>query len=389
MRILHVIPYYAPSFVYGGPVVVAQALANAQAAAGHDVRVSTTNRNGDVRLSASEQQSNSKFGVHVTYHDVLVHNQFAYSNEMANAMRSDVEAADIVHVHGLYTHSTWLACRSASASGIPYVITPHGMLDPYSIERKGSFKKKLYLRLVEQRHIDNAAAVHCTTDQELELARSVVRISNGTVVANPVPVDHLPFSQVRTMARSMFPAIGPDPYMLFMGRVDPKKGLELAIDALARLPMPRPTLVIAGTGEAQYIEALKQRAIRAGVEPQLKFVGFVRDREQAALLVDASFFLLTSYSENFGLAVVEAMAAQTPVLVSERVNLASAVASAGAGLAPPCDCDAIAACFQKLLSLTPDERIGMGKAGADWARENTSPEIISAKFIELYSSLIS
>ena len=205
MRIVHATPYYVPAFVYGGPIVSVHTLARAQALAGHDVHVVTTDRNGTKRLSLDKGPETTIDDVKVRYFSTLGLGAFAYSPEMGDALNREVEAFDILHVHGLFTYPTIVACRSARRRGTPYVLSPRGMLDPHAIARRGRLRKAAYIRAIESRNLKRAAFVHYTTSQERSLANQVVPTPRSAVVFNPVRLEAAPLSHARGTAVALWP----------------------------------------------------------------------------------------------------------------------------------------------------------------------------------------
>src|SRR5207302_1269525 len=165
--------------------------------------------------------------------------------------------------------------------------------------------------------------------------------------------------------------------VLFLSRIDEKKGLDLLLAAFQRIRASRPEalLVIAGEGPATLVLQLKTDAARLGIAADVLWTGFVEGAAKDALLADADLFVLPSYSENFGIAVAEAMAAGLPVVVSDQVAVHTDVTRAGAGVVVACDVSALAGAVEQLLS-DPPTRTEMGRNGRAFVSEHYSPAAV-------------
>ena len=343
MRILHVVPTYLPATRYGGPIVSVHGLCRALAARGHDVHVFTTNVDGD-------GVSDVPLGVAVPLDNVNVHyfassfRRLYYSPAMKRALRG-VRDFDVVHLHSVFLWPTLAAARAARRAGVPYVVSPRGMLVPELIRRKSRFVKTAWLALFEKRTLLHASLVHFTSHQEQSDALRVVEGSDpkgraGVVIPNGV---ELPSA-----------AEGPrGDELLFLGRINWKKGLDRLIEAMTMLPEAR--LVVAGNDEENYRASLPHA-------DNVRFIGPVSGDAKADLLRRAAALVLPSYSENFGNVVLEAMAAGTPVVVTPEVGLAEEVARAGAGIVTPNDPPQLAAALRALLADRARAE-AMGRAG--------------------------
>jgi glycosyltransferase involved in cell wall biosynthesis len=209
--------------------------------------------------------------------------------------------------------------RAARRAAVPYVISPRGMLVPELIQRKSGVIKRAWLRVMERRGFTNAAAIHFTSQLEWDDARRVgIPLPAPVVVPNGVDLPPRP-----SVPRD-------DRTLVFLGRITWKKGLDRVIEALPRFPDVR--LVIAGNDEEQLTPALIGVAERVGAADRVEFRGPVYGAAKDELLARATLFVLLSTNENFGNAVLEALAMETPVVLSEGVGLAGEVVDAGAGV---------------------------------------------------------
>lgn len=176
--------------------------------------------------------------------------------------------------------------------------------------------------------------------------------------------------------------------ILFLSRLDPIKGLNLLLPTFAQVREQNPgvTLVLAGDGDPAFVACLQQEAVRLGIASDILWTGFLAGEEKWAALADADVFVLPSYSENFGVAVVEAMALGLPVVVSDQVGIHREIAEAQAGLVVPCDIEELA---RALIQLIRDDRLRswMGERGRQLAQTHFSLEAVTGKLINVYKEI--
>lgn len=318
MKILHVVPTYLPAFRYGGPIVAVHGLCKALAARGHHVDVFTTNVDGPGTVDVPVATPVERDGVQIRYYPSPLPRVY-WSPAMRKALATETSKYDVVHIHAVYLWPGVAAARAARRHDVPYVISPRGMLVPELIRRKSRLAKTLWLRLVERRGLAHAAAIHFTSRLEREEAARVgVPLPSPFVVPNGIDLEPQP-----DVARE-------ERMLLFLGRLSWKKGLDVVISALPRLPDVR--FVIAGNDEEDLTPRLRELASRVGVADRVEFAGAVYGPAKQELLARATLFVLMSRSENFGNAVLESLAMETPVVVSAEVGLAEDVARARAGI---------------------------------------------------------
>jgi glycosyltransferase involved in cell wall biosynthesis len=356
MRILHVAPTIDP--VQGGPVSVLAGLAPAQVQAGLDVSLLATWRQGESVALADRLKAT---GVNVTLIGPAT-GPLRRHPLLASDVADAVARADVVHVHALWEEVQHQAARAAWRAGVPYVLTPHGMLDPWSLSQS-RWKKKLYLAWRLRRNLSEAAALHFTTQTEADLV-TPLRLGPPSLIET-LGLDLAEFEVLppKGTFRSRHPAVGNRPILLFLGRLHHKKGLELLIPAFADAALGDAMLVIAGPDSDGYRERLEAQIAARRLTDRVLFTGMLHGVDRIAAFVDADLFVLPSYQENFGIAVVEALAAGTPVVVSDQVNIWQDVAGASVGSVVKTDAHALATELRRWMA---DD--GLRKAAADRAR---------------------
>jgi len=254
------------------------------------------------------------------------------------------------------------------------------MLEKELIERKSAIWKAALIGFVERANLEGAAAVHVTSGREAAEAEAFgFALRRMTEIPNGVDLDRTGGSASPAIAG----AIAGGRYVLFLGRINWKKGLDRLIEAMARAPGVR--LIVAGNDEEGYQPALESIARRSGVGDRLIFTGPVHGADKTALIDGARALVLPSYSENFGNVVLEAMAAGRPVIVSREVGLADLVLDSGGGLVTDGAPDHLG---EAILQLSNDAGAGEAMGGRGRAAAaRYSWDSVAAQMERLYQSL--
>lgn len=361
MKILHVVPTYVPAWKHGGPIRSVHGLCKALAARGHQVTVFTTDV--DTEGAVPVGRAVALDGVEVWYFPVAAPRRSYRSPQMDAALRRRVPDFDVVHLHSVFLWPTAAAARAARSAGVPYLVAPRGMLVGDLLRRRGRWRKALWLRFVERRNLARAAGLHVTADLEAEEARKL-GLPLPRVFVVPNGIDPAPPPSEDTLSVTVCGLLAGGPFLLYLGRLSWKKGLDRLIPALARVPAA--VLALAGNDEEKIRPKLEALAREAGVADRTVFLGPVDGADKAALLHRCAALVLPSYSENFGNSVLEAMAAGRPVAVTPEVGLAGVVREESAGIVTDGDPAVLGDALRALLA-DPD-RAAMGRRGAEAAR---------------------
>jgi glycosyltransferase involved in cell wall biosynthesis len=379
MKVLHVIPAVAPR--YGGPSAAVVGMCRALRPAGVDTLIATTDADGSSRLPVRLGERTAFEDVPAIFFARQATEAFKWSLPLSRWLHRHVGDFDAVHIHALFSHSSIAAGRACRSTGVPYVLRPLGTLDPWSLGRH-AWRKKALIAAAGRRLIDGAAAVHYTSAEEARLAsQGFDRMAPAAVV--PLGIDDELFADERE-------AHGDRPRVLLsMSRLEEKKGIDILIAAFHEIAsvdaLSEWRLVIAGDGAPAYVSRLKHLAGGGGARDRIAFAGWVDGDARRHLLRDARLFVLPSAQENFGIAVVEAMAAGLPAVVSPAVNLAADIQTAGAGWIADRTPEALAATIGTALS--DDSELERRGSSARRFAERFRWTLVAGALRQLYESV--
>lgn len=381
MKVLHVIPSVGPQ--RGGPSVAAPAMCRALAARGVACDLVATNDNGTGFLDVPTGEWTTYAGVRALFFPRIGNGipslrEFQVGKGFAAWIGEQISSYDVVHVHALFSYMSSIAMRAAGRAGVPYVLRPLGQLETYSL-RRSAWKKKLFLRLWDESHIRRAAAVHLTSQRELDVswipgpaARWVVPL--GVDIPQPVPV---------AGARR---ATG-IPQIVFLSRWHAKKRIGVLIEALSRMDDRPWHLLLAGAGDPETEREVREAVRAAGFGDRVSMPGFLEGSAKWSALQKADVFVLPSASENFGIAVAEALAAGTPVVITRHVALAPDVEAAEAGWICGDNAEDLADVLCEALG-SPDELRRRGGNALRLAEESFSWDSAACILDRSYRSLL-
>jgi glycosyltransferase involved in cell wall biosynthesis len=367
VRILHVVPGISPK--YGGPTNI-PGLLRGLIRHGVDTTLVTTDNDPDGRLDVPLNVPVVRDGVPQVFHHVWpVASRFGFAPSLVTRLQRTIATYDLMHIHWLYNFACMAAAHAAVAAGVPFVVQPRASLDPH-MRKKNDVVKRLYLATMGRPLLTRAAAVVFTAEEERALASYGPRrpewvIPNGLDLA---AYERLP---PRGTFRAAFPAVD-GPFLLFLGRLSRQKGLDLLLPAFQRVVRARPNLglVLAGPDHEGYQAHVRTLAQELGVADRVLFPGLIAGELKLAAFVDADLFVLPSYAENFGGAIIEALACGLPVVISDQVNIHRELSAAGAATVVTCSIDAVASGIELALS----------DAGARGRIATLGPAVVRAKY---------
>lgn len=383
MRVLHVIS--SMSQLRGGPTVAMHNMLEALRRKGITADLVTTDDDGDTgRLRVPLDRFVSVRGQRVRYFPRQTL-KYAFSAPLLPWLSRNVRGYDLVHTHGLFSFAPLAAAWCARAAGIPYIMRPAGVLDTWGMKNKSRMVKSASVRLVESGLLRAAAAVHFTTSLEQARAAGLSLPLRPVILPTGVEMD-----EAGDAAEPVEGLAAPGTrVVLFLARIHPIKCVDVLLRAFAGLEDrdSRLRLVIAGDGEPALVARLKRLAQELRLGERVRWLGFTAGARKRWLLRRADVFVLPSASENFGIAVVEAMCAATPVIVTQGCGLADFVRQRGAGIVTDGSVVSLQAALTGVLSDETGRR-AMGLSGQRAARQELSLDAFGARLESLYRALL-
>jgi glycosyltransferase involved in cell wall biosynthesis len=382
VTVLHVSAYFAPAFGFGGPPRSLLALCRAQRSAGLDVAVFTTTANVGPPLPAYPEGI-VLHGLRVSYFPLSAPRRLFGARSMGPALEATLPTTDIVHLHGLFNRTVWMGAAAATRAGVPYVVSPRGMLEDAALAHHGR-RKQVAWALFDRHVLAHAAAWHATSTPEADGLRR--RPHAKPVVEIPNAVD-APGEDAGAgdAVRAAFDIPADAPVVLFLGRLHPIKRLDLLASAFDRVAAasPQAHLAIAGPDEGGH---------RAQVEPlfarhasRVRWCDAVDGRVKQGLLDTSTALVMCSDSESFGMSVAEGLAAGTPAVVSRTCPWAALeqercglwVEQSAAGLA------------DGLLCLLGDTAAAhaMGERGRAFVARRLSAQAVGRRWVDVYREI--
>jgi glycosyltransferase involved in cell wall biosynthesis len=316
--------------------------------------------------------------------------KYGFAPKFADLVRRAALASDIIIVHGLWNFVSVGALQGLRAAKRPYYIFPHGMLDPWFQQTQGvkRLAKQLVWWAADGRLFNGARAALFTTEDERSLAvgQFTPYRPNGVVVGFGATDHKDSASPERPAFLNAAPGVSGDRYLLFMGRIHPKKGCDILIQALGDAKDLSPIhLVMAGPDQVGWTAELKALAAQHGVADRVHWAGMVMGQDKHDLLRYADALILPSHQENFGVVVAEALSTSTPVLISNKVNVWREVAQFNAGLVEEDTREGAFKCIRDFLTLSDEQRREMSRRARQCYEQNFLMSGVVTRIVALHN----
>lgn len=383
MRILQVISTIDPAC--GGPPVIVTRLAAAQAALGHEVHLLTYD-SPESRAYWEQSREVLPGGDDVEAHFIEMDGsrERIFAGNARKAVRNLVDEIDVMHLHNVWESILRVAANEARAADIPYTILLNGMLDEHSMGNK-SLKKKLALTFGYRAMFDGASALHMGNADEQRLIEPLGLKPPPLIVPNGISFEEIDPLPEKGAFRAAHPELGDAPYILFLSRLQYKKGLDYLAEAfrIYAAREPEAHLVVAGPDEGMQAD-FEERITRAELNERVHVVGPVYGREKYAAFNDAACFCLPTRQEGFTVVVNETLACGVPMVITEGAHRPD-VGEAEAGVIVPLDEQAVADALLELMD-DPDRRARLGANGRSHAERNLTWDSVARTMLEAYES---
>lgn len=307
-----------------------------------------------------------------------------YSGKMASGVEGHlVKGSSVISQHGLWLHYGRVAKNVGRKNSIPVIVHPHGMLEPWAL-RRSSWKKQMTGRLWEFENLQRAACLRVTSTDELHSVRSFGLRNPSALIPNGIDVEDYANLPSPIEAGALLPVLKGKRVLLFLSRVHPKKGLPVLLRAWHALGAERRdwTLAIAGPDQRGHTNELKLLVDELGLSESVIFLGALFGEQKRAAYALADLFVLPSFSENFGVAVAEALAAGLPVVTTSGTPWKN-LQERGCGWCADMSVERVAEKLREALPLPKRELAAMGAKGREWMRRDFSWGHLAAQMIEV------
>jgi glycosyltransferase involved in cell wall biosynthesis len=338
------------------------------------VMVFTTTANGTEELDVQENSLHNVDGVDVIYFKRIFKDPVYISPALWKRLYRECENYDVVHIHSWWNILVMVAAMICKRKKIKFIISPHGMMSDYILQNSNRLFKRLSLFFIGRKLL-KASVFHSTSVNEFTECKKLIPGWNGFVIPNIV---WLPVLNISKPANSNFTII-------FLSRIHPKKGIELLFEVISRMQI-RPLLRIAGTGEDKYLQKLKDKAKNLGIEKNIEWAGWQNREEKFDALMQADLFALSSYNENFANAVVEALYAGTPVLISDKIGICDFVSKNKLGWVCKTEVSDITLKLQEAMQDT-EARLRINKCGMEIVKTYLSEKKLVDGYREQYNNM--
>lgn len=386
IKLLIVVPAIGP--VYGGPSKSVVKTAAALARKGLSVDLVTTTANGSDRLRVETGRWIPTDGCRVMYFPYVSYRDYKFSCEFARWIDRNISNYELMQINAVFSSFNLPAYRAARKAKVPYIVTPRGMLEPWAMRHKG-LKKKIYFELAERAPLNRAAGIHYLAVAERDGATPLNLKPCNFVIPNGVDLEiPLRADGVVHLFVDQYPELNNKRIILFMGRVDPKKGLDLLAPAFATIKNKYPDvrLVIAGPDNVGYASTVKDLFKQLGCADRVVFTGMLTGDLKQSALAAAAIFVAPSYSEGFSVSILEGMAQGLPCVFTTGCNFPEA-GEARAAKVVGIDKESVASAIMECLD-DPIEAANMGIRARKLVAERYTWDSIADQLIAEYQSIL-
>lgn len=383
VKVLMVTPYLSP--IYGGITKIVQEVVEALARQNCDIDLITTSAKLPPEVEYIPDTWMEKEGYRVRYCQSVYRDDLIFSSSFLSWLWQNISHYDIIHTNTIFSPIMSVVFWICRLKNKPYIVTPHGMLEPWAFQHR-SGKKKPYYNLVEKNNLNGAIAIQGTATVEtdniksLKLKPEVFFAPNGlhrkdfiTLPSSSIFYQRFPETQNKTL-------------ILFLARIHPKKGLDLLAPALAtvRKHYPNTHLIIAGPDNEGFLPSIKNHFIEANCLDAVTFTGMLTGELKYSALSASDIYIAPSYSEGFSMSVLEGIASGLPSIITTGCNFPEVGINGGAKVVD-INVESITSALLWCLS-HPEEANKMAQRGRQFILDNYTWDQVALKLMEKYNT---
>lgn len=385
MKILIVIP--ALGSIYGGPSKIALELADALSQQSVQVDIVATNANGNTNLDVPIKTWVPTQAYRIQYFSHWGLGDYKISGSLTQWLFQHIKDYDIVHTIALFSYPIAITHWLCQRHNIPYIMNPQGMLEPWALAYK-LWKKCLFYALFEKIALQNASALHMLSAAEAQCIKTLHIQTPTVIVANGLHRSDYTNLPNPVLFHQVFPGLEHKNIILFLGRIDPKKGLDLLAPAFAKVLDHFPTahLVIAGPDNIGFLPTVQSYFEKAQCFHAVTFTGMLTGDLKKAALAAAQVYVAPSYSEGFSISVLEGMASGLPCIITTGCNFPEA-ATAQAAYVVDINSESIAHALIQCLA-NPQAAQEMGQQARQLIFSDYTWDSIAKKMIRVYEAIL-
>ena len=418
-KIIQITPSYKPAYIYGGPTMSVSKLCEAlmknkdqqsKNNVNFELEVFTTTANGKLELDVNPNYSSNVNEVKVTYFKRITKDHTHFSPALLLALKREIihqkrkpkvdklnydaklsEKNLIFHIHSWWNLVSIFSCFIAKCYNIPVILSPRGMLTAYTQKNRNGLTKKIIHQLLGKQLL-SYCHIHATSEQEKQEILKIITPKSITVIPNLVElrdtsVFRLSSNDIEAKNEQRATNNEQQPFrLIFLSRIEQKKGLELLFEGLANLKIEW-RLTVAGSGDEEYVKSLKSKVECLKIDDKISWAGHVKNEDKFKLLTEHDLMVLTSYNENFANVVIESLSVGTAVLVSSKVGLADYVNSNKLGFCCQLNQNDINDKIKDAFS-KPEVLMRIRKISPQLIVKDFNEDTLSNHYIKYYTSLL-
>jgi glycosyltransferase involved in cell wall biosynthesis len=367
-HICHVIPSLDPES--GGPAQAIHHFINATAHL-HKHEIFTTNEG--ISSIEAELSIRKKSKAEISFFNYSGTHSYKWSGELWQHLKRSANQIHLMHIHAGFSFISMLTARYCRKNNIPYIYRPLGVFSDYSLSQGNQILKKVFFPL-EIKNLGGACAVHVTSNQEKRDIEAL-GIPEENISVIPIPLNisdksfetHIPHKPVQ---------------LGFLSRLHPKKNIETLLAACSEFRYGDFVLKMAGNGEPDYIQELKNKSDQIGIS--VEWIGFLNEEHKTTFWEEIDWLVLPSLHENYGIVVAEALSRGKPVIISDQVEIGDFFRDEEVGFITGTDSASLVSALEKALRMDQADYQQISKSAFNWSKSTVSYPAVETQLNGLY-----